>query len=153
MKKMVRLTKIKQGGYKFEVQWECDFDEWILADHPELKTHFIVQHVPWNTRDALYGGRTEAMRLHYMIAEGETIQYVEVMSLYHYICRYFKFPTDHPVIHVGEDCLYMQAMLQKNGLTKCSILLPKHLFHHALPFRCNTGRYSVSVGLVPYRRI
>jgi len=36
---------------------------------------------PLRTRDALYGGRTEAMRLHYKAREGETIQEVDVMSL------------------------------------------------------------------------
>jgi hypothetical protein len=46
-----------------------------------LKTHPIVEHEPLNTRDALYGGRTEPIRLHYKIAEGETIEYVDVMFL------------------------------------------------------------------------
>jgi G:T-mismatch repair DNA endonuclease (very short patch repair protein) len=37
-KTMARLEQITQAGYKVEVQWECEFDEGILADHPELKT-------------------------------------------------------------------------------------------------------------------
>ena len=41
---------------------------------------------------SLYGGRTEAMRLHHAAGAGETIQYVDVMSLYPYVCKYFKFP-------------------------------------------------------------
>jgi hypothetical protein len=41
------------------------------------------------------------------------------------------------VIHVGDDCLDMDAMLQKDGLMKCSILPPKHLFYQGVPFRCN----------------
>jgi hypothetical protein len=52
---MVRLTQITQAGYQVEVQWEYEFDEGILADHPDLKTQHIVQHEPLNTRDALYG--------------------------------------------------------------------------------------------------
>ena len=54
--------------------------------------HPVVQHSPLNTRDALYGGRTEGMRLHHTAGVGETIQYVDVMSLYPYVCNYFKFP-------------------------------------------------------------
>ena len=51
------------------------------------------------TRDALYGGRIEAMRLHYRIDEDvETIQYCDVKSLYPFICKYFKFPIGHPII-------------------------------------------------------
>ncbi len=77
------------------MQWECDFDRGILADHPELKLHPIVQHSPLNTRDALYGGRTEAMRHYHAAGAGETIQYVDVMSLYPYVCKYFNFPIGH----------------------------------------------------------
>jgi hypothetical protein len=106
-----------------------------------------------NTNDALYGGPSEAMRLHYKIAEGETIQYVDVMSLYPYICKYFKFPIGHPVIHVGDDCLDMQAMLQKDGLMKCSILPPKICSILSCLFGVITGYYSISAGLLPYSRI
>jgi hypothetical protein len=86
-----------------------------------------VLHEPLNTRDALYGGRTEAMRLHYKAAEGETIQYVDVMSLYPHFCKYFKFPVVHPVILAGDDCADTDAMLQKDGLMKCTILPPAHV--------------------------
>ena len=86
------------------MQWECEFDNVILTDHHELKTHPIVQHSPLNTRDALYGDRTEAMRLHYKIGNGETIQYVDVMSLYQFVCKYFKLSIGHPMIHMGDAC-------------------------------------------------
>jgi hypothetical protein len=63
-----------------------------------------------NTRDALYGGRTEDMRLHYKIIEGEeTIQYCDIMSLYTYICKYFKFPIGHPNFHVRVTCADIEA--------------------------------------------
>jgi hypothetical protein len=136
-KTMARLVKITEAGYQVEVQWECEFDKGILAAHPELETHPIVLHEPLNTRDALYAGRTEAMRLHYKAAESETIQYVDVMSLYPYICKYFKFPIGHPVILTGNDCADKDAMLQKDGLMNCKILPPTHQFHPVLPFRCN----------------
>jgi hypothetical protein len=100
---MSRLAQITQAGYQVQVQWECEFDRDILSRHPELKTHSIVQHSPLKTRDALYGDRTEAMRLHYKIREGEeTIQYVDVKSLYTFVCKYFKYPIGHPTVHVGD---------------------------------------------------
>jgi G:T-mismatch repair DNA endonuclease (very short patch repair protein) len=64
---MTRLAQITQTGYQVEVMWECNFDRDILLSHRELKTHPIVQHGPLTTRDALYGGRIEAMSLHYKI--------------------------------------------------------------------------------------
>ena len=48
-----------------QVQWKCEVDEGFVSLQPELKTHPLVQYSPLNTRDALYGGRTEAMKLHY----------------------------------------------------------------------------------------
>jgi hypothetical protein len=150
---MTRLTQITRAGDEVEVQWECDFDRDILAKHPELKAHPIVQHTPLKTRDALYGGRTAAMRLHYKIREGEeTIQYVDVNSLYPYVCKYFKFPVGHPTLHAGDACRDIDAMLKKEGLVKCLVLPPKRLYHPVQRFRCN-GKLILSVKLVPWSRI
>jgi len=100
-KTMSRIEQIAAAGYTTKVMWECKFDAAkIVEQKPELLTHPIVRHSPLHTRDALYGGRTEALRLHYKIMENEeTIQYCDVMSLYPYICKYFKFPFGHPVAH------------------------------------------------------
>jgi hypothetical protein len=84
-----------------------------LKKHPELQVLPIIRQSLLNTRDAVYGGRTEAMRLHYKIKNGETIQYVDVMSLYPWMCKYFKFPVGHPTVQVGEKCRDIQAMLRK----------------------------------------
>jgi len=78
-------------------------------------THPIVRDSPLCTRDALYGGRTEALRLHYKVRENESIQYVDVMSLYPYICKYFNFPIGHPRIHVGDACKDVEACLRMDG--------------------------------------
>jgi len=64
------------------------------------------------------------MRLHYKAREGEAIQYVDVMSVYQYICKYLKFPVGHPVIHVGDVCKDSEASLRKKGLMKCFIVPP-----------------------------
>jgi len=76
------------------------------------------------------------MRLNYKIRERETIRYCDVISLYPYICKYFKFPVGYPVIHVGDTCHDIEAMMQKERLIKCTILPPKTLYHTVLPFRC-----------------
>jgi len=75
---LARIEQITQAGYQVKIQWECDFDEsGIVNQKPELLTHPIVEHSPLHTRDALYGGRTDAMRLHYKPRENENFQYVE----------------------------------------------------------------------------
>jgi len=119
---LARIELLTRAGYTVEVQWECEF-EGVAED---LRAHPIVRHVPLNTRDALYRGRTEAMRLHYKIREGEeTVQYCDVMSLYPYICKYFKFPIGHPIIHIGDTCADIEACLKMEGLTICKIVPPR----------------------------
>ena len=112
------------------------FDDAGIAT-PELLAHPKVCKSPLCTRDALYGGRTEAMRLHYKAREGETIQYVDVMSLYPFVCKTGKFPVGHPVVHVGDACKDKEACLGKEGLIKCTFVPPERLYHPVLPFRAN----------------
>ena len=89
---MARLEQIIRAGYQFKVQWECLFDDAGIAT-PEMLAYPTVCKSLLCTLDALYGGRTEAMRLHYNAREGETIQYVDVMSLYPFVCKNGKFPV------------------------------------------------------------
>jgi hypothetical protein len=118
--------------------WECEFDEeGIVQQKPELLTHPVVHNTPLTTRDALYGGRTEAMCLHYKARDDETIEYCDIMSLYPYVCKYGKFPTKHPRVLVGDMCKNVEACLKMEGLMKCTIVPPKNLYHPVLPFRCN----------------
>jgi G:T-mismatch repair DNA endonuclease (very short patch repair protein) len=147
-----RLEAIRQEEYHVKFVWECNFDEaGILEQKPELLTHSIVRHAPLITRDALYGGRTEAMCLHYKIREDlESVQYFDVMSLYPYICKYFKFPIGHPTIHVGDACADTNTCLQMNGLMKCTIVPFKDLYHPVLPFRYNRNCISASVDRVSW---
>jgi len=131
-KTMSRIEQIAAAGYTVKAMWECKFDAAkIVEQKPKLLTHFIVRHSPLHVR-------TETLRLHYKIAENEeTIQYCDVMSLYPYICKYFKFPIGHPVVHVGDTCKDIRACLQMEGLIKCTLVPPTDLYHPVLPFRCN----------------
>jgi hypothetical protein len=136
---LTRIEELEQAGYRVKIQWECKFHEAKIVDQKsELLVHLIVRHSPLITRDALYGGSTEAMRLHYKIREGkESVLYCDVMSLYPYICKYFKFPIGHPTIHVGDTCSDKEACLKMEGLMKCTIVPPKDFYHSVLPFRNN----------------
>jgi len=62
---------------------------------------------------------------------------VDVLSLFPYVCKYFKFPVGYTLIQVGDACQEKEAMLQKEGMIKCSILPPQRFYHPVLPFRCN----------------
>jgi len=77
------------------------------------------------------------MRIHYKVRENETIQYVDILSLYPYICKYFTFPIGRPTIHVGDVCKYNEACLRTDGLIKCTIVPLHKLYHSVLHYRCN----------------
>ena len=66
------------------------------------------------------------MLLHYKVRENETIQYVDVMSIYLYIRKYFKFPIGHPRIHVGDACKDVEACLRMDRLIMCTIVSPQN---------------------------
>ena len=109
---MARFEQITRLGIRLRRNRNSSLTE-ILPHHPELKTHPIEQHSPLITWDAMYWVRTEAMRLHYKVKERVSIQYVDVMSLYPHICKYFKFPVCHPIFHMGDTCRDMESMSQK----------------------------------------
>jgi len=71
-----QLEQITRFGYQVKIQWDFEFDNASIGKQkPELLTHSIVSESPLCTRDALCGGRNEAMRLHYKVMENETIEY------------------------------------------------------------------------------
>ena len=83
-------------------------------------------------------GRSEVMRLNYRIEEDvETIQYCDVMSLYPYIGKYFKFPIGHPIIDEGAICKSIGTCQQMEGLIKSTVVPPADLYHPVLPYRWN----------------
>jgi len=135
---MSRVEQITWAWYQVKFQWECEFDVAGIGNQkPEMLTHVIEEQSPLHWRHALYGDRNEAMRLYYKVRENGTNQYVDIMSFYPYICKYFKFPTCHSVIQVGDACKYNDVCLRMDIVMKCSIVLPERLYHTVLPFRCN----------------
>jgi len=82
-------------------------------------------------------GRSDVIRLHHKERETVSIQYVDVMSLYPYLCKYFKSPDSHPVIHVSDAYIDKEPCLRMDGLSECSIVPPQMLYHPVFPYRCN----------------
>jgi len=135
---MSRLEQITRSGYLVKGEWEYDFeDSGIVEQKPELLTHSIAQHIELRTRVTLYVGRTEAMCLYHKARENETIQFVDVVTLSPFVCKYLYFPISHPVIHVGDACRDIEACLFMEGLVRCSIVPPDKLYLTVLPYRCN----------------
>ncbi|ESO85566.1 hypothetical protein LOTGIDRAFT_155055 [Lottia gigantea] len=88
---------------------------------------------PLRPRNTFFGGRTNAIQL---MAEpqqeGEELHYVDVVSLYPYVCKYGKFPIQEPEIVTQPE---LDRWHEYEGLIQCRVLPPKNLYHPVLPFR------------------
>ncbi|KAL7402253.1 hypothetical protein ABVT39_011957 [Epinephelus coioides] len=87
------------NGLKVNVMREHDWLE-LKKSHPPLRDFLKRAKTPrpLSPRDALNGGRTSAARLRYTAAANETVQYVDVTSLYPYVNCAFPYPLGHPEI-------------------------------------------------------
>lgn len=73
--------------------------------------------------------------MYYKCAADEQIRYVDVCSLYPFVCKNGTFPIGHPtVLTEGFDMVKLQKR-QYHGLIRCTVLPPRGLFHPVLPAR------------------
>ena len=121
------------AGFKVIEKWE---HEYILdlKQNAEFSKFCAEQDdlAPINPRDAFFGGRTNATTLYYKASEGEIVSYADVCSLYPWVNKYGKYPIGHPEIlttNLSSD------ISQYEGVIKCKVLPPKHLYHPVLPVR------------------
>ena len=132
MKHLRRMEIIKQNVSNVVEIWECEYAELIETDGlmKQICANETDLKPPLKPRDALAGGRTNAIVLHY---EG-VADYVDFTSLYPYIQKYGIFPIGHPTI-ITEN---FDACIENYfGLVFCRILPPRNLYHPVLPYHAN----------------
>lgn len=86
-----------------------------------------------NPTESFFGGRTNAVKLHYKIKAHETIEYYDFTSLYPWTNRYCRYPVGHPTI-ITDNFSDITTYL---GLAKIKILPPRGLYHPVLPYSSN----------------
>jgi hypothetical protein len=129
-KHVSRITLLKTYRPVVEI-WECDYNHLLKDDV------FFAQFVksqrenrpPLAPRNALTGGRTNALSLYYKGKAG----YIDFTSLYPYVQKYGIFPIGHPII-ITEN---FQDMSNYFGLVYCRVLPPQNLFIPVLPYHSN----------------
>ncbi|XP_062568063.1 uncharacterized protein LOC134230308 [Saccostrea cucullata] len=126
-----REQELKDLGYKVVTIWEHQF-KYQLNKNLELQQFILNLDLQdrLNPRDSFFGGRTNAIKLHYKAQKGETIQYYDFTSLYPWTNKYCRYPIGHPTIITDnfEDLsLYF-------GLAKIKKLPPRRLYHPVLPY-------------------
>ena len=82
-------------------------------------------------RDSFFGGRTNAVKLHYKAKEDEKIQYYDFTSLYPWTNKYCRYPVGHPTIITSD----FRDVSDYFGLAKIKVLPSRKLYHPVLPYR------------------
>lgn len=137
----VRMTEMfRRNGFTVKEMWECEFNE-ELKNNEEMKSYYdrhpTRRTSPLNLRDALYGGRTSALRTYVKpdLTKGEEIKFVDVTSQYPNANLRYAYPVGHPEIYLENDPK-MPDIAQMNGVVKAKVLAPRDLFLPILPYRC-----------------
>ena len=127
-----RQRALERAGYKVRTMWECELKQQLQRD-PEMKQFFDTVPVlePMNPRDGFYGGRTNCRQMYYKCKEGERIQYIDICSLYPYVCKNGTFPVGHPKV-ITEN---FGPTGQYRGIVKARVLCPANLLFPVLPYR------------------
>ena len=136
----VRWTeRVMSSGYKLSVMWECEWDR-MVKENRDISDHVDSYSLstPLSPRDALFGGRCETFALHAKSTTEFVIKYVDVQSLYPYVCKNKHYPLGHPRCLIGPDLKKFGTDINKfEGLVKCKVLPPRGLHIPLLPSHIN----------------
>jgi hypothetical protein len=80
---MERVAALKNEGYNVVTVWECEFENTLKTDEVVrgLVDSFDIRP-PLNPRDALFGGRTNAIKLYHEATPDESIRYYDIKVTY-----------------------------------------------------------------------
>lgn len=132
MQTEMRTKLLRQKGYIVEEIYECKWREQMAADpvtYNRLKSDPRVVMEPLRSRNAFFGGRTNAIKLFYEAKEGEILRLLDFKSLYPTCNKYFTYPVKHPNVYTSN----FPSILDVDGLVCCRVLPPGRLFHPVLP--------------------
>ena len=82
-KTLDRATFIRGQGLNLVEKWGCELEQDLKRDRA-MRTFFSeISDVrpPFNPADAIRGGRTNSVRLHYKAKQGERIDYLDFCRL------------------------------------------------------------------------
>ena len=137
---LLKRRRLEAAGFVVKTMWECS---WKAKKKKASKdsalatwlTTYDADVSPLEPRDAFFGGRTNAVRLHHAadVEAGEKIFYQDVTSLYPWVNKYCCYPTGHPTIITQFDD--PTDLADYFGLVKLTILPPRGLYHPVLPIR------------------
>jgi len=130
-----KLNDLKGRGYKVVEIWECEWEK-MKRERDDVRAFVDQLSIvkPMNSRDAFWGGRTNAVKLYHQTEADDDIDYYDYTSLYPYVHKNGEYPIGHPEIifqpgHTDISCYF--------GIAQCTVLPPYELYHPVLPLRQN----------------
>ena len=130
----VKIKTLKDHGHRVIEKWECEWDQDVKTD-PDLHHFLTVDYKnvePLQPRDAFFGGRTNAVKLHHRVTGPEKIKYMDVTSLYPWVNKTGEYPVGHPDIIVNPTDQDIHSYF---GMALVDVLPPYELYHPVLPYR------------------
>ena len=103
--------------------------------NPELKKTILSAYYidPINPRDSQFGGLCKAAMLYKEVKDGEERRYIDVNSLYSYVCKYKRYLVGHPQI-IQED---FEDINQYFGVIECRSIPPKNMLHPIISYKAH----------------
>ena len=130
-----RLSDLRKRGYTVIEKWECVFARDMDGLTDDEKTFLdrldLVERL--DPRDAFYGGRCNAIKLHSAVVQEYQIKYLDVRSMYPEAMKTAIYPEGHPDIIVSN---FQEDVTEYFGLIKLRVLPPRDLYHPVLPYKC-----------------
>jgi hypothetical protein len=99
-KVLQRLKTLGKLGYRVHVRWSHDdADEMVVTTGMPQYDCMVAQRQ--RNDGGFYGGRVEVFKPLWQCRDGERINYIDVVSLYPWVCATQRMCTGHPQIYVG----------------------------------------------------
>ncbi|KAK3708940.1 hypothetical protein QZH41_002810 [Actinostola sp. cb2023] len=127
-----RTRRMREWGFKVVEMWEHEWDGMQSDDNNDTFPQWMKHREPLNPREGLFGGRTNALKLHFKCPEGSRVDYVDFTSLYPSVMLSGgAYPVGHPTL-IRRD---FKSPLTEHyyGFNKVKVLPPRHLYIPVLP--------------------
>jgi G:T-mismatch repair DNA endonuclease (very short patch repair protein) len=143
-----RSDHIKNLGYNLVEIWQCQWTSQLKAsaeirEFVEMNQADVLPTL--NPRDAMYGGRVEASKLHWKASVRKSghsgpnqigARYADITSLYPTVNYYDEYPVGHHTV-INKPSIDAVKNKEYFGLIQCKILPPSKLYHPVLPVKMN----------------
>lgn len=140
-----KMQRLKDLNFNVVSTYECEFVDFLkknkdiekqLNEHPDLGVGDL------EPRDCLRGGRVECFKMLVECTDEQRLRYVDIVSLYPFVCLRATYCVGHPKIYRGvRECSQAPNIFEMEGIIRCRVLPPRDLYIPVLPYFYNKRLY------------